>query len=125
MKKRSWLADVLLIACVLLVAALGAVYLFFFKPAGDTVTVTMDGKVCAVYSLSQDGWYVITSGEGQQNVLVIQDGKASVVSATCPDGICAAHKPIHREGESIVCLPNKVVITVQTTHTDDGLDAVV
>ena len=125
MKKRPWLADVLLIACVLLVAALGAVYLFFFKPVGDTVTVTMDGRGCAVYSLSQDGWYVITSGQGQQNVLVIQDGKASVVSATCPDGICAAHRPIFRDGESIVCLPHRVVITVTVQRDADAPDIVV
>ena len=124
MKKRSWLADVLLIACVLLVAALGAVYLFFFKPAGDTVTVTMDGKVCAVYSLSQDGWYVITSGQGRQNVLVIQDGKASVVSATCPDGICAEHRAVFRDGESIICLPHRVVITVSKQGDTDAPDIV-
>ena len=56
----------------------------------------------------------IHTGKDGLNRLVIKDGKAWVETASCPDGICAAHKPIHREGESIVCLPNKVVITVST-----------
>ena len=33
-------------------------------------------------------------------------------NASCPDGICVSHRPIFRDGESIVCLPNRVVITV-------------
>ena len=51
------------------------------------------------------------------NRLVIKDGKASVESATCPDGICASHNPIHRKGESIVCLPNRVVITAHSVDS--------
>ena len=67
------------------------------------------------------------SGEGQLNVLVIRDGEAFVESATCPDGICAAHRPVSHDGEQIVCLPHKVVITVQKTDNqvpDDGPDIV-
>ena len=44
--------------------------------------------------------------------------------ASCPDGICAAHKPISREGESIVCLPHRVVITVRTVEDEGGPDIV-
>ena len=60
--------------------------------------------------------------DGGHNRLVIKDGKAWVEEASCPDGICAAHKPIHREGESIVCLPNKVVVTVVTAEGGDNPD---
>ena len=60
----------------------------------------------------------IHTGEGgkELNLLVIKDGKAFVETATCRDGICAAHAPISREGESIVCLPHKVVITVKRSE---------
>ena len=85
----------------------------------------VDGTVVATYPLNVDRTEEILTEGGGRNRLIIKDGKAYVESASCPDGICAAHKPIHREGESIVCLPNKVVITVQTTNTDNGLDAVV
>lgn len=111
--------DVLFIAVLLLIVALAGAAFFFLRGEGDSVTVSVDGKHYGTYPLRTDLTLSIRTGEGgeQQNLLVIRDGKALVESATCPDGICAAHKPISREGESIVCLPHRVVITV---HTTDG-----
>ena len=124
-QKRLWRNDVIFIAALLAVVAVAGACLSFFRGEGNSVTVSIDGTVVATYPLNVDRTEEILTEGGGHNRLVIRDGKAYVESASCPDGICAAHKPIHREGESIVCLPNKVVITVQTTHTDDGLDAVV
>ncbi|MBQ7090204.1 MAG: NusG domain II-containing protein [Clostridia bacterium] len=123
--KRRLRNDVLLIGGLLLAAALGALYLFFFRGAGDTVQVTVDGKPYASYPLSQDRVEEIRTGaQGEQlNRLVISNGEAFVEEATCPDGICAAHRAIRRDGESIVCLPHRVVITVSAT-AEDGPDAV-
>ena len=106
--------DILLIAGLLLASAVGMLYLFVFRGRGDTVTVTVDGEIYGIYSLSENMTEDILTGEEdrQCNRLVIQDGKAYMQTATCPDGICVAHAPIFRDGESIVCLPHGVVITV-------------
>ena len=111
--------DVLFIAVLLLLVSLVGAAFFFLRGEGDTVTVSVDGKHYGTYPLHTDLTLSIRTGDGgdQENVLVIRDGKAYVESATCPDGICVAHKPISREGESIVCLPHRVVITV---HTSEG-----
>lgn len=111
--------DVIFIAVLLLIVALAGAAFFFLRGEGDSVTVSVDGKHYGTYPLRTDLTLSIRTGEegDQENLLVIRDGKALVESATCPDGICAAHKPISREGESIVCLPHRVVITV---HTTDG-----
>jgi hypothetical protein len=111
--------DVLFIAVLLLIVVLAGAAFFFLRGEGDSVTVSVDGKHYGTYPLRTDLTLSIRTGEegDQENLLVIRDGKALVESATCPDGICAAHKPISREGESIVCLPHRVVITV---HTTDG-----
>jgi hypothetical protein len=111
--------DVLFIAVLLLIVVLAGAAFFFLRGEGDSVTVSVDGKHYGTYPLHADLTLSIRTGEegDQENLLVIRDGKALVESATCPDGICAAHKPISREGESIVCLPHRVVITV---HTTDG-----
>ena len=124
-QKRLWRNDVIFIAALLVVIAVAGACLYFFRGEGDCVTVSIDGTVVATYPLDADRTEEILTVSGGYNRLVIQDGKAYVESASCPDGICAAHKPIHREGESIVCLPNKVVITVQTAETTNELDAVV
>ena len=81
--------------------------------------VTVDGKPYGAYPLSEELTLDIRTGDGgeQLNRLIIREGQAFVETATCPDGICAAHKPISRDGESIVCLPHRVVITVESADT--------
>ena len=118
--------DVIFIAIILLIAAVGAVYLFFFRAEGDTVRVTVDGDIYAVYSLTDDVYeYIITGDDGENsNLLVIKDGRAYVESASCPDGICVNHHAIYRDGESIVCLPNKVVVTVVKEKDSEQVDIV-
>ena len=124
--KRHIRNDLLFIVALLAVAAVVAIYLFVFRGTGDNVKVTVDGQLYGVYSLKQDIIEDIHTGaDGSQlNRLIISDGKAYVEAATCPDGICAAHRPIFRDGESIVCLPHRVVITVATENTDNAPDTV-
>ena len=124
-KKRLRRNDVIFIVALLLVVAVAGACLYFFRGEGDTVTVSVDGKVVATYPLDVDRVEDIRTGTDGLNRLVIRDGKAWVETASCPDGICAAHKPIHREGESIVCLPNRVVVAVQTTDSAEQPDIVV
>ena len=102
------------------------VYLFVFRSSGDTVKVTVDGKLYGTYSLSDNISEDIRTGENGSDInrLIVSDGKARVEYASCPDGICVNHRPIFRNGESIVCLPNKVVITVFTADASDAPDIV-
>ncbi len=118
--------DIIFIAAILLIAAAGLVYLFVFRSGGDTVKVTVDGELYGVYSLSEDIAEDIITGKDSSNLnrLIIRDGKAYMETASCPDGICVAHRPIFRNGESIVCLPNKVVVTVFTENDSSSPDIV-
>ncbi|MBO5512929.1 MAG: NusG domain II-containing protein [Clostridia bacterium] len=111
---RKFRNDLIFIIAILAVVAIGAAALFLLRGEGSAVRVEVDGTVMGTYPLSVDREVEIITGENGEelNLLVIKDGKATIATATCPDGICAAHKPISREGESIVCLPHKVVITV-------------
>ena len=111
---RKFRNDLIFIIAILAVVAVGAAALFLLRGEGSAVRVEVDGTVIGIYPLSVDREVEIKTGENGEelNLLVIKDGKATVTAATCPDGICAAHRPISREGESIVCLPHKVVITV-------------
>ena len=105
--------DLILIVAVLLVLAIAAAALFFLMQEGDTVVVLVDGEVWGEYALDEDQTIEIRTETGY-NLLVIQGGKASVKEASCPDGICSSHRPVSREGESIICLPNRVVVEIQS-----------
>jgi len=113
-RKRKMKNDVILICGLIVVLVLAGLALMLLRGEGDVVVVEADGKQYGSYSLSIDRTVEIRTGENGEelNLLVIKDGKAHVEEATCRDGICAAHRPIFRQGESIVCLPHKVVITV-------------
>lgn len=113
--------DYILIGIILLVA--GVLFLLFGrnlnKDAG-VVQITVDGKVRGEYRLSSDQEIDIDG----TNKLIIKDGKADMVWADCPDKVCVNQNPISKNGESLVCLPNKVMVTVES---DDGneVDAIV
>lgn len=116
--KRRIRNDILLILCILLIASAGVFYLYGLRPSGDTVVVSVDGKEYGVYPLSEDITQDIYTGKNGEylNRLIIKDGKAYMETANCPDGICVEHSKIFRDGESIVCLPHRVVVTVVTDN---------
>ena len=101
--------DILFIAVLLFLCAAAALGLYVFREDGDTVTVSIDGQLYAEYPRTEDRVVELIS-DGGFNRLVIEDGYAYVEEASCPDGICSSHSPISHNGESIICLPNKVVI---------------
>ena len=103
--------DILFIAVLLFLCAAAALGLYVFREDGDTVTVSIDGQRYAEYPLTEDRVVELIS-DGGFNRLVIEDGYAYVEEASCPDGICSSHSPIGHNGESIICLPNKVVIEI-------------
>ena len=117
--KRAIRNDIILILCILLIASIGVLYLFVFRDKGDTVKITVNGQIYGTYSLNQDKVIEICQGEDNKTInrVIISDGKVRMEYATCPDGICVDHSPIYRDGESIVCLPQKVVVTVITDNT--------
>lgn len=122
--KRKIKNDIILVVCLLLVAAIGMLYLFVFRAEGNTVKVTVGGKTYGVYSLSKNRTEDIYTGQNNEhhNRLVIKDGKAHMETSTCPDGICVDHSAIFRDGESIVCLPHRIIVTIITSRNSDNPD---
>ncbi len=116
--------DILLITSFLLFALLIGACLLFWQKEGDTVCVSVNGMPYGTYSLNEDRVVEIVTEAGY-NRLVIRGGEAFVEAADCPDGICAAHRPISGTRESIVCLPHGVVITLVRVEDDDAPDVVV
>lgn len=119
---RAHRNDILLIAVLLIIAGALALFLWSTREAGGYVSVTMDGE--KIMELPLDVDTQVTIGEGEHtNLLVIQNGTARITSASCPDLLCVHQGAIQYAGQSIVCLPNKLVVTVER-GSDGGFDAV-
>ena len=114
-EKRKRRNDVIFIAAILLALTVIGLILHIFSEQGDTVTVTVDQNVYGIYPLNRNAEIEIRSQNGF-NLLIIRNGEAFVESASCPDGICSSHRPIKEDGESIICLPNRVVISVSSEN---------
>ncbi len=116
--------DLILVAVLLLIAVAGFALFTTLRQNGDVAVLLIDGEETARVPLSENTEQVIETVWGR-NTLVIRDGEAYVSEADCPDGICAAHRPISHVGETIVCLPHRVVIKVETSVVQDAPDMVV
>ncbi len=115
MKKRFGKTDILVLAIVF--AVLSGIWIFtsfIIKEEGADVVITIDGEFYKQVSLREDQEIKISGDETAANILKIQDGKADMVEADCPDKLCVHQKSISKNGETIVCLPNKVVVEVKS-----------
>lgn len=108
--------DILLVM-VLLIAALtafAAISLYSkFNTREAEAVVYVKGEEQGRYPLSQDTVAEITLENGSYNILQIREGKADITEASCPDKICVRHRPISKKGETLVCLPNQVVVEIE------------
>lgn len=120
-KKRN---DIILVVVLLLISVAGLLLYKLFQVEGTFAVVLVDGEETARFSLTQDTEYIIETQKGK-NTLVIKDGKADVIFADCPDGICVDHASISKVGETITCLPHGVVVAIRSNDaTLDEVDMV-
>ena len=103
--------DIILIISLFVIAAI----LFFFiqskKKVGGTVSVLKNNQELYNLPLNQDTIEMIEF-DGQYNQLIIKDKKVWVESANCSNQICVQHPKIQYSGETIICLPHQLVITI-------------
>ncbi len=109
--------DIVLIVVILITAALtfGLHELIGADSAG-CVTVKVDGVIEGVYSLGVDQEIDINGGT---NHLVIKNGKADMTEADCPDKLCVHQRAISKSNESIICLPNKVIVEADSKQNSE------
>ena len=105
--------ELLLAAVILLIAAAGFFinYLNHRQPA-VMAEVNVDGQVVASYDLHQNLETTIQGYNGGTNHLVIQDGFLWIDEATCSDKVCIHQGKITMNGELVVCLPNRLIVTI-------------
>ena len=112
--------DIIVIALILLFAITLVVFTTLTRSEGAYVEVAIDGNVVATYSLSEDGVYTLNGGT---NVLTVKDGVAYMTHSDCPDHTCENTGKVKYVGKTIVCLPNRLSVTV-AGNADDSVDFV-
>lgn len=109
-------ADKYLIIGILVVAALSFLGIkIFMDGSADKIRITRDGELYKEVALDENQTIVIEiPGEEGSNTLEIKDGYAKMIDSDCPDHLCEQQHRISKKGETIICLPNKVIVEVQS-----------
>ena len=101
--------DLILIA-VLLIFSLMPLAVAFDSEKKIAV-VKVDGVIVRELDLMQEKTFVIESELGR-NFIALHGGEVSVVEADCPDKICLRRGAIKNVGETIACVPHKLLIEI-------------
>ncbi|MBO4392677.1 MAG: NusG domain II-containing protein [Clostridia bacterium] len=110
-------SDIVLTCAIVVFCAAAALLMFFLRTGGDTVRIYKNGELFAERSLSQDD---IINVDGLMDV-VIQNGKVRVENSVCPSGACEHSGSVYKKGESIICLPNKILIKISGEGETDAI----
>lgn len=111
--RKKFRNDIFLIAVILVVSVVLFAVFSILGTQGSFAVVIIDGKETERHSLSQNISVDISTDDEHINRLAIKDGSAKIEFANCPDKICSNHRAINKVGETIVCLPHKVVIKIE------------
>lgn len=100
------LVDIIVIAVIVIISLVLSLTPLIRGEKGNTLVVTANG-VTSEYSLDKD---IVLTVNGV--TVVIEKGRAFVQTSKCDDKICVKQGKISRVNESVVCLPQGVVLTI-------------
>ncbi|CEH32920.1 NusG domain II-containing protein [Romboutsia lituseburensis] len=89
-------------------------------------SIKIDGKLYDNIPLSTN------KGEKKSNIktatgnnsILISDNIIKVISADCKDDLCVKQGEISKVGESIICLPHKLIIEIKGDEKDSSSDMI-
>ena len=114
-------ADIILTIALVAAGLLLSWFFSFHDTSGEELKITAEGKLFGTYSLYEDQSIDIVNGS-HQNHVVIKDGSVRMSGASCSGQDCVHQHSISKSGETIVCLPNRVVLEI--TGGEKAYDAI-
>ncbi|NPV53348.1 MAG: NusG domain II-containing protein [Firmicutes bacterium] len=102
------------------------------------VTIKVDGRMYRTMPLEPVGHktFKIRTKRGGYALLEMRDGKIRIAESNCPEQVCVRTGWISRPGQSIICVPNRVMVYIndmdESDHgqagqgsSEDGVDVIV
>jgi hypothetical protein len=116
--KRSDRITAVIILCA--VAILVVVWVIMHHTLGTVAIIRVDGKVVATVNLTLRDPQTLHIAGTLGPLVIVADGKGSirVAKSTCPDQICVKTSPARSPGDQVICVPNRMVITIEGKRTD-------
>lgn len=91
--------------------------------AGEKVRISAGGETYGIYSLSEDRSIEVVQN-GHTNNIIIEGGHVSMAYSDCANQVCVNTGSIHLAGDSIVCLPNRIMVEILGEGEGGGVDVI-
>lgn len=117
-KKRDKLVVILLL--LLSIGLAFFVQKFKSNENGNYLKVELNGKEYGTYPLNKDKTFKIKIDKDEYNIVEIKNGKVKMREANCRDLLCTHMPSIEKVGETIVCLPHRLILEI--ISSDDKKD---
>lgn len=119
--------DTLLLLAVFLAAITSALSLWVYHQAPLPVSaihyavVTVNNQQVARLTLGKIPQNHVIQGPNGSAMLQTEAGRVRMLSSRCRDKICMKQGWISKPGESIICLPERIVVTIEGTGAVDAI----
>lgn len=115
--KKIKKVEIIITSIFLIISILGCGIVYFIGEKSDKVyaRITVNGKEYKKIRLDNhkgEEELEIKSDLGLNKVKIINN-KIGIIDANCKDKLCKQHGYIYKIGQTIVCLPNKVIIEIK------------
>lgn len=67
---------------------------------------------------------IIIDLDDGEAVIMIENGEVRIIENTCPDQVCVETGWISEVGEMITCVPNQIVVTIETQDSEGRIDGI-
>ncbi|MDF2511811.1 MAG: hypothetical protein K0S04_1677 [Herbinix sp.] len=111
--------DLILVGIILLLCIGFFTYRKMTEAPGSKVEITVNGELYDTLMLQEDTVYTVKIDHDAYNTFQITNGVVDMIDASCPDKLCVNQSGIHHNHETIVCLPNKVILEVVNAEDSD------
>lgn len=120
--------DKLLVVFIVLLSVFSFGYInrFAFSTQEKYVSVQVSGQEIKkiLYDEQLIGHSIPVDTDYGHSLLELGDDQVRFLEADCPDQICIQKGYISRIGETIVCLPNRLVIEIKGEQGEDDIDVI-
>ena len=104
-------ADIVLFAVLVVVGLALSAWSFAAGGAGQKAVITVNGQHYGTYSLHENQTIEIEQNH-HLNKITINDGAVQMTYSDCHNQVCVKDGKVTMANQSIVCLPNKVMVEI-------------
>lgn len=121
--------DLILVVLLIILSFLPVVIFSMNTAISDvdhyTAIISADGEVVHEMELMDDGeveTYEYADEDGHYNTIVREGTEIYIIDANCTDQLCVRQGLVHEVGETIVCLPHRILVEVTSENADINID---